>query len=82
MAMPPPQPAWHYTCIVESLDHWRVGAIVVASIAKPLIPVCKEGTEVLPRLRTDVSHIDERDAAMIASIHNEAGTWRGHSGPN
>jgi hypothetical protein len=53
----------------------NIASILVASTAGALVRVCIEGAAVLPNLKTEVPHIDERDDALIQLISNEAATW-------
>jgi hypothetical protein len=53
----------------------NIASVLVASTAQALIRVCTEGAAVLPRLKTQVARIDDRDAALAQLIGNEAASW-------
>lgn len=54
-----------------------VANILVASTADALITVCTQGAAVLPRLKTEVAHIDTKDADLVRMISVQAATWAG-----
>lgn len=70
---------WAVRDSVERLQRHRtpdnISNLIVASTAGTLMRLCLEGANVLPRLKTEVPYIDERDAALIQLIVNESVTW-------
>ena len=70
---------WAVRDSVERLQRHRtpnnISSVLVAATAGALMRVCTEGAAVLPRLKTEVPHIDDRDAALIQLIGNEAVAW-------
>lgn len=47
----------------------------VAAVANYLMELCKRAQIVLPKVKTSIPAVDDKDAALINQISNEAAIW-------